>query len=262
MEETLKNNLITIGPITVHGYGLMIAIGIIAACMAAEYRAKRMKLDHTLILDLAFWCIIGGLLGAKLLYLITQIKEIISDPKLLLDVSNGMVVYGGIIGGSLAGFLFCKKHKLKFLQYFDLVMPSIALAQGFGRIGCFLAGCCYGLQTNSPFGIVFHESLYAPNNIRLIPTQLISSGLNFLHFFILTVLAKRVKTDGQVAALYFIFLGIGRFIIEFYRGDLVRGFIGNLSTSQFISIFFVVFGCALFFLRGYYGSKHLQKCDK
>lgn len=254
----MKDTLFTLGPIAIHGYGLMIAIGIAAAYLMAEYRAKKMELNHELIIDLTIWCAVGGLLGAKLLYIITQLKAIIADPKMLLDTADGLVVYGGIIGGTLCGYLFCKKHKLKFLQYFDLVMPSIALAQGFGRIGCLLAGCCYGLETNSPLGIVFHESCYAPNNVRLIPTQLISSCFNFVHFFILAYLSKKVKAEGQVAGLYFIFLGIGRFVIEFFRGDLERGFIGILSTSQFISVFFIIFGCTLYFIRGHLSQKTTQ----
>ena len=171
----MKNELITIGPVTLYGYGLMIAIGVIAAYVSAEYRAKRKNLNPDLIFNLTMWCLAGGIIGAKLLYYITQIGDIIADPKVLLDVSNGFVVYGGIIGGIFAGFLFCIKKKLNFLQYFDLVMPSIALAQGFGRLGCFLAGCCYGRETNSILGIIFHESHYAPNGVRLIPTQLFSA---------------------------------------------------------------------------------------
>lgn len=245
----MKNDLLTIGPITVHGYGLMIAIGIVAAYLVLEYRAKKMELKQESVFSLAIWCVIGGILGAKLLFYITQIKNIINDPKLLLDISNGFVVYGGIIGGILAGFLFCKKEKLNFLQYFDLVMPSIALAQGFGRIGCFLAGCCYGKETTSPFGIVFHESELAPNGVNLIPTQLISSGLDFLSFIVLIIFAKRKKADGQVAGLYLILYSAGRFFLEFLRGDLGRGNIGILSTSQLLSIFMFVIGCGIVFVR-------------
>ncbi len=125
-------------------------------------------------------------------------------------------------------------------------MPSIALAQGFGRIGCFLSGCCYGLETNCALGIVFHNSEYAPNGVRLIPTQLISSGLDFLHCFLLLFYAKRKKADGQVAALYLICYSIGRFILEYFRGDLVRGNVGRFSTSQFISIFLFIIGIVFF----------------
>lgn len=255
----MKNELITIGPVTVYGYGLMIAIGILAAYKSAEYRAKRKNLNHELIFNLTIWCAVGGLLGARILYYFTQIKNIISDPVEILLSRNGFVVYGGIIGGIFSGFLFCRKYKINFLQYFDLVMPSIALAQGFGRIGCFLAGCCYGLETDSHFGIIFHDSAYAPDGVRLIPTQLISSGLDFLHFFVLIFLAKRVKANGQIAALYLIFYSAGRFILEFFRGDLERGKVGVLSTSQFISIFLFVIGCTIFFVRGLVSKKAEEK---
>ncbi len=248
----MKNELITIGPFTVYGYGTMIALGVIAAFITAEYRAKKQNLQYERISVLAIWCLVGGILGAKLLYYITEIKEIIANPRLLLIISDGFVVYGGIIGGILAGFLFCRKYQLNFLKYFDLVMPSIALAQGFGRLGCFLAGCCYGIETKSPLGIIFHESHYAPNGIRLIPTQLMSSALDFLHFIILIILAKRVKSDGQIAGFYLVFYSVGRFILEFFRGDLVRGSVGSLSTSQFISIFLFAAGCLIVIIRSRY----------
>jgi len=246
----MKNELLTIGPVTLYGYGLMIAIGVIAAYMAAEYRAKKYGMRHDRIYALTVWCFIGGILGAKLLYYITELNDIIADPKLLLKISGGFVVYGGIIGGILAGYLFCRREKLNFLQYFDLVMPSIALAQGFGRIGCLFAGCCYGIETNSPLGIIFHESKYAPNGVRLVPTQIISSVLDFIHFFILITFAKRKKADGQVAGLYLILYSAGRFAIEFFRGDLDRGKVWSISTSQFISIFTFFIGLVIFIVSG------------
>lgn len=245
----MKSELFTIGPVTVYGYGLMIAIGVLAAYLVAEYRAKKLNLNDKLVFSLTMWCLVGGLLGAKVLFFLTQIKEIIENPEVLLSVKDGFVVYGGILGGILAGFLYCKKEELNFLKYFDLVMPSIALAQGFGRIGCFLAGCCYGMETDSCIGVVFHDSVHAPNGVSLLPTQLISSGLNFIHFLVLIFLAKRVKKDGLIAGFYLVFYSIGRFIIEFFRGDLERGNIGNLSTSQFISLFIFLIGCIILFVR-------------
>lgn len=235
----MKNELLTIGPFTVYGYGLMIGIGVIAAYLTAEMRAKKQGLDNgERVFSLVIWCVIGGILGAKLLYLITQYREILADPaEIFRDFADGFVVYGGIFGGILAGWLYCRILKLPFLKYFDLVMPSIALAQGFGRIGCFLAGCCYGQPTQSCIGITFTDSAYAPNGVALIPTQLISSALDFLHFGLLLFLARRCKADGQLAGFYLIFYSAGRFVLEFFRGDLVRGSVGALSTSQFISIF-------------------------
>lgn len=246
----MKNELLTIGPVTIYGYGLMIAIGAISAYLVSEYRAKRKGMQYELIFSLFWWCLIGGLLGAKLLYMITQIKSYIDNPRLILDITEGFVVYGGIIGGIFGGYLFIRKHKLNFFEYFDLVMPSIALAQGFGRMGCILAGCCYGVETDSAFGIVFHESDYAPNDVRLIPTQPLSSALNFLNFLVLVLLSKKLKASGQVGGFYLIFYSAGRFVLEFLRGDLERGNIGVLSTSQFISIILFLAGVGVVMIRG------------
>lgn len=192
----MKNELFSIGPITIYGYGLMIAIGVLAAYFSATYRAKKYDLDPDKVFYVTVWAVIGGFGGAKLLYLITQLPAILQDPSLLKDVQDGFVVYGGIIGGILAAWIYCKVAKLKFMKYFDLVMPSVALAQGFGRIGCFLAGCCYGKETESAFHIIFHDSAYAPNNVPLIPTQLISSCLDFLNCIFLMWFAGKKKGDG------------------------------------------------------------------
>lgn len=233
----MYNDLLTIGPLTIHGYGLMIAIGIILAYVIAEKRAAKFGLDPEAIWGLTVCAVVCGLAGAKLLYYITDIRAIIENPRILLNVSNGFVVYGGIISGVICCMLYCRIKKLPFLRYADIILPSVAFAQGFGRLGCFLAGCCYGEETSCPVHIVFHHSDFAPNDVALIPTQLYSSALNFLNFFVLTRIAARSKRPGTVMFCYLLFYSVGRFIIEFYRGDLIRGSIGPLSTSQFISVF-------------------------
>lgn len=242
----MKNDLLTIGSITIHGYGLMIGIGIIAAYCLAEYRANKRSLDADVIISIAICGVVCGILGAKILYYVTIFGEILKEPKRLLDISDGFVVYGGIIGGVLGGYVLSRVKHVSFFEYGDLVMPSIALAQGFGRIGCFLAGCCYGMPTHSHFAIVFHDSDFAPNNIPLVPTQLISSGLDFVHCLFLIYMARKCKKQGQVLSLYLICYSIGRFILEFFRGDLNRGAVGTLSTSQFISLFIFAFGVGMF----------------
>jgi phosphatidylglycerol:prolipoprotein diacylglycerol transferase len=230
----------------------MIAIGVLAAYMVMMKRAKRLNIDSSHIDSLTVWVLVGGAIGAKGLFWLTQMENIMQNPRiLLLTITDGFVVYGGIIGGVLAGYLYCRKKQIGFLKYFDLIIPSVALAQGFGRIGCFMAGCCYGRETDSAFGVVFPSFSLAPGGVRLIPTQLISSGLDFLLFAVLIFYAKRKKTDGQVAALYLILYSGGRFILEFFRGDIIRGSVGILSTSQFISIFLFVIGCGMFITRQY-----------
>lgn len=234
----MKDELFTIGPFTVYGYGTMIAIGILAAYIMTEYRARKCKLPYEHVFSIVIWCTAGGFISSKLLFWLTEWKEIVKNPAFMLEtLGDGFVVYGGILGGILAGYCYCRIKKLEFLKFFDLVMPSIALAQGFGRIGCLLAGCCYGKETSCSVSIVFHNSGYAPNGVSLVPTQIYSSILDFLHCGVLLLIARKKGPSGMVAACYLIFYSIGRFILEYFRGDLIRGSVGSLSTSQFISIF-------------------------
>lgn len=141
-------------------------------------------------------------------------------------------------------------------------MPSVALAQAFGRIGCFLAGCCYGKETESAIGVIFKNSPFAPNGIKLIPTQLISSLLLFILTFVLVRYADKTwRRPFKVAGLYMILYSIGRFIIEFFRGDEERGNIGFLSTSQFISIFILIGGIILFNLHSMMSRRKYSAYD-
>ena len=165
----MHNELFSIGPITIYGYGLMIAIGILAAYLSTEFLAKKNDLDPNPVFNILIVGVLFGILGAKLLYYITILDDIIANPKLLLDFSDGFVVYGGIIAGIVAAAIYSRKKGLPFLRYLDCAAPSIALAQGFGRIGCFLAGCCYGVEMDSPISITFTHSHYAPNNVPQLP---------------------------------------------------------------------------------------------
>lgn len=240
----MHNEIISIGPITIHGYGLMIAIGVLTALFVGEARAKKRDLSGDQIYNLTLVCALFGFLGAKLLFCIVEWESFIKNPWSILS-SSGFVVYGGIILGVFAGWGWCRIRKLDFWEYFDIVMPSVAIAQGFGRLGCFLAGCCYGRETDSWIGIAFTDSDYAPNGVKLIPTQLISAAGMFLIAFALMRYAKNRKHPGTVGFLYLILYSIGRFGVEFLRNDH-RGEIGIFSTSQFISLFMVLIGAVGF----------------
>ena len=240
----MKNELLHIGPLTVYGYGLMIACGVLAAYITIEYRAGKAGMEKEHVFPLFLWSLAGGFLGAKLVFLITEWKYFVRDSlNYLIYFSDGFVVYGGIILGVLTAYLYCRTNRLDFSKWADLCLPSVALAQGFGRIGCFLAGCCYGKETTSALGITFHHSEFAPNNVPLLPTQLMSSILNFLHFFLLLAISRYSKKPGTVAKLYLLLYSIGRFLLEYLRGDIERGNIGPLSTSQLIAI--LVFICTM-----------------
>lgn len=243
----MYNEIFRIGSLSIHGFGLMIGVGILCALVIAGKRAKKGGLDADFVYSLGIVSLVFGFIGAKLLYCIVEINAFLNDPMRILS-GNGFVLYGGIIGGILAAMIYCKFKRVSFLQYFDLTVPSVALAQGFGRIGCFLAGCCYGRETDSAIGIVFHNSPIAPNGVKLIPTQLFSSAGDFLIAVVLLVYARKDRKTGKVGALYLILYSMGRFIIEFFRNDY-RGSIGILSTSQFISLIILVIGSLMLFMK-------------
>lgn len=240
----MKNELFSIGPVVIHGYGLMIGIGFMLCVIMGMKRAKKQGLNSEAIIDIALIGIVTGFLGAKLLFVIVELEDFLKNPMSVLG-SEGFVVYGGVIAGVLSGIIYCRVKKLEFFKYFDLAAPSIALAQGFGRIGCFLAGCCYGRETDSWCGVVFPAGGQAPVGVKLIPTQLFSSAGDFAIVLVLILYHKKAKRTGDVGALYMLLYGIGRFIIEFFRSD-DRGAIGVLSTSQAISIVIVIGALLLF----------------
>lgn len=252
-------DILSIGKFTIHSYGLMMALGIISALLLSTYRAKKKGLDSDALTDIAIYGIIGGLIGAKLLYFIAEAPYIFKNPRAIKDMlTSGFVLYGAIIGGAGAAYIYCRIKKLKFIKYFDLTAPAIALAQGLGRIGCFCAGCCYGKQTSSPFGVIFRNSPYAPNNIKILPTQIFSSLGDFLIAGILLYFARKERKDGQVAGLYMILYSIGRFLVEFLRGD-PRGNIFSLSTSQFICIFVLIGGIIIYRLDSFKQKLSINK---
>ena len=266
------------GGIVGYSYGLMIGIGALLAIFVSEWRAKRRGLDGELVFSAAVWGLLAGLLGAKLTFIISNIKLLFTNPSYVLG-TNGFTVYGGVVLGIIVGGLIVKRKKVDVPVYLDLVIPQIALAQGFGRIGCFLAGCCYGKPTDSHFGVVFPVEAIAPSGIPLIPTQLISAAGDFLIFAILLLLSNfatdylKVRKGEEelldkdavtkklrffqplsISGMYLILYGIGRFAIEFLRADPRRTALG-LSCNQYVSIVFVIAGLALIF----YGYKRAQK---
>lgn len=233
----------------IYGYGTMIALGILAALVLLNLRIKNnSRYAEDDIYNMSLIAIVSGILGGKLLYIITKISSIIEDPSLLQNVGSGFVIYGSIIGGAISVFFYCKRKKWNTLDVFDLTIPSIPLAQGFGRIGCLLAGCCYGRPTYLPIGIVFNNSPFAPSGVRLHPTQIYSAIFDFLLAIFLVWYDKRKDENGKTFALYIIIYSIGRIIVEVFRGD-PRGAVSILSTSQFISIFTLILGIVLFNIK-------------
>lgn len=251
-DKPLRPVLFEIYGLKIYGYGLMIAIGIIVAIYLTEKLGKENDYSADDVFSLTLYVLIGGVLGGKILYLIIQYKDFIKDPlEFILNFGEGFVIYGSIIGGIISVYLFCKKKQFNILTTLDLLIPGVAIAQGFGRVGCFFAGCCYGKLTDSILGCVFN-SPFTPDNSRRYPTQLFLSGFDFmLGLFLLWYRAKHKKEEnknGRVLALYLILKSIGRFLIEFLRDD-PRGSVGYLSSAQFIGIFGFCIGLVLFIYK-------------
>jgi len=174
--------------------------------------------------------------------------EILADPRYLLHtLREGFVFYGALIGGLGGVAVYALRKKLPFFSLTDYFIPGLVLGHAFGRVGCFFAGCCYGTACDTPISIVFPAGGAAPAGVPLLPTQLMESAFLFLLCaFLVWRLAKK-KPFGTVSGWYMALYGVWRFAIEFFRND-ERGFVGALSTSQFISIFVFLGGVALLLL--------------
>lgn len=244
----MYNDWFTIGPVTIHGYGVMIAVGILSAVWFAERLARKHGLDADKIDGLAITSVIVGYVFSKLTYVLTVWDAFLADPAGVLG-SSGWVVYGGILGGLFGAWVYCRIRKMDFMAYLNVCMPAVALAQGFGRIGCFFAGCCYGMPTHGAFGVTFPEDSLCPIHEPVIPTQLISSFGDFILFYLLYRVYENENLRDRTGALYLILYSAGRFVIEFLRGDIARGSIGIFSTSQFIAIFVFAAGIVLYYVQ-------------
>jgi phosphatidylglycerol:prolipoprotein diacylglycerol transferase len=251
------NNWLTLGPITIHGYGVMIAIGLLAAAAMAEKLTKKYKLDYEHIDLFIVFVVVLGYVGSKLTYCLTVWDQFIANPLSVLG-SGGWVVMGGLIGGVIAAVIWCRWKKWDFWKYFPVLMPCVALAQGFGRIGCFCAGCCGGIETSAWFGVSFPADSLAWTTAKIIPTQLLSSAFDFALFFFLMHNLNKGKHPEDTGAWYVMLYSLGRFMIEFIRGDLIRGQIWIFSTSQFISIFTFLLGAYLIWRRQRDDDKKLK----
>lgn len=236
--------VVQIGPLSLPGYGLMIGIGLLLGLLFGYVRAKRRGIPIEHVLDIALYGFIAAFVGAKLLYIIVEVKDFIHNPMAII-ASGGFVLYGGLILGLITVYTYCRVKKVDFAYYMDLFIPTIPMGHAFGRFGCFMAGCCYGQQTDSWIGVIFPEGSLAPVGVPLIPTQLISGIGNLIIASILIASYGKLKYRGNTGALYLLLYGVCRFIIEFFRNDY-RGAIGFLSTSQFISIFVITISIGLF----------------
>ena len=241
--------LIEFGFFKIFTYGLLVATGFLVAILLASSRAEKEGLDSQKVLDLCFYVMVSALLGARLLYVIVEYRYFLASPLEIFKFwKGGLVFYGGLILGVLISLWYLKRNQIPMWKTADLLAPSIALGQSIGRWGCFFAGCCYGKKTDVAWGITFTDPRsLAPFGISLHPTQVYLSLNAVFIFMFLMWLSKRKVFDGQILWSYGILYSIGRFVIEYFRGD-DRGFAVEqiLSTSQFVGVFIFILSAFMF----------------
>lgn len=243
LEFVVNKIAFSIFGIDIAWYAILITLGIIVAIGISYRNAKKIGLDTEKFMDMLFYVIIFGVIGARIYYVIFNFDLYKDD---LLSVFNiregGIAIYGAVLFGVLAIFIYSRLRKQKFLDCTDCIVPGLALAQSIGRWGNFVNQEAYGYETNSLFGMKIVEN---GNAVMVHPTFLYESVLNVFVFIVLMIFFNKYrKNSGEVTCLYGILYGTGRFFIEGMRTDSL--YIGTFRVSQIVSLLFVVIGIVLF----------------
>src|SRR5690606_8880439 len=231
----------------VYWYGILAAAGFLLGFRTASTRAPRAGISGDAVMGLAPWIIIGAVVGARVLYVISYWDEQFAGKPIsaVFNMRTGLVFYGGLIGSSLGTILYCWKNKIHLSRMADVMAPSIALGHAFGRVGCFMTGCCYGKPCDLPWAVHFPEDHYT-KGIGVHPTQLYESALNLMFYAGLAWIYRRRKFDGQVFAIYLIGYAVIRTVTEMFRGDYTQYYLGGIATpGQTVSIIILAAGLAL-----------------
>jgi len=232
-------------------YGVMFAAGALAAWYWFVARAIRIELPREPVFNLAFYTLLAGLAGAKLTLILVDLPYYVEHPvEILGTIRSAGVLMGGLVAGAAVFWLYARRQNLPVGELCDAIAAPVALAQGIGRLGCLMAGCCYGVASDGWCAITFvsaaaHEQTGVPLNTPLVPVQLIESAFDFALAAVLTIAwRRRPRPAGTVLWLYFVLYGAGRATIELWRGDAVRGlwFGGAVSTSQLFSVAAILAG--------------------
>jgi len=227
-----------LGSFTIYWYGILVALAFLAGLWTASRRALHDAIRGETIVDLGPWLLLGTIVGARALFVISYWREDFAGKPLwqVLNIrGGGLVFYGGLIGASLACLAYVRIKKLPLWKIADILAPSIALGHAIGRIGCLMNGCCYGRVCDLPWAIRFpsgHESY--PSRVH--PTQLYESALNLGLYAFLAWRFQRKKFDGEIFALYLLAYSVLRAFVESFRGDYPFAYRGLLTPAQMLSL--------------------------
>ncbi|MGD9162551.1 MAG: prolipoprotein diacylglyceryl transferase [Desulfobacteraceae bacterium] len=236
-------DLFSIGPLTLHTYGLFVALGFIAGIFVATRLGKTVGFMSNAVMDMGFIIILTGLIGSRIVYIIIEFQHYVANPLDIIKLwQGGLVFSGGLVAVIIAMIFYAKYYKVNIWTISDIWAPAAAIGQAIGRIGCFFAGCCYGKPTDVPWAVIFtNPKSIATLNIPIHPTQIYSSLGSFIIFIILIILHSKKKFEGQVFLWFLIFHSTARLFLERFRGD-PRGIImtDNLTMTQFIAIIILI----------------------
>ncbi len=236
-------------------YGIMMMLGLFAASALGLVRVHKagLRWESAVVL---IACGFGfGILGSTVLYVIvsynwSELIELLCSGALFTEEKLGLVFYGGFLA-AIPGVLFgARLTKAHLRDYVPAMVPCIPFGHAFGRIGCLMAGCCYGIPTSLPIGVVYHNPISdAPDGVALFPVQALESLLLLVIFVMLIAYTKKRRTPVRIVGLYFMLYAVCRFCLEYLRYDAIRGHVAFWSTSQWISILMLLVGSGLC-LRG------------
>lgn len=232
--------LFTIGNFTIYSYGLLVAIGFFAGMQYMVKHSSEVPVKKQQLYDFLFYLILFGILGARFLYVLTNLGFFIKHPLDIVKLwQGGLVFYGGFLSVLIFSFFYCRIKKIDIKKLADIAAPALALGHAFGRIGCFLSGCCYGKEC---------EFFVAINHRH--PTQLYESLGNLAIFFLLNSINKKEHKKGAVFIIYLCMYSVLRFFVELFRGDDRGAFIAGFSIAQVISLVIFITSFLWLFIRG------------
>ena len=228
----------SIGAFEVRWYGIMVVLAVVAVIAIALREAKRVGLAEEHIYSVGLWGIIGGIIVSRLLHVIDKWGYYMAHPGQIIGF-EGLTVYGAVLGALLAVLIYCWVKKISFWLLGDVIAPGAILGQAVGRIGCLMNGCCYGLPTSLPWGVVYtNPGSYCPLDETFQPTQIYHLIWNLIGFGILWSLRRRLKPQGSLFLLYLALYAAGDLSIRFVRvGEPFRsGMFFNMQQAQLIGI--------------------------
>ena len=236
--------LFSIGPFTLPTYGLFVAMGIVAGILVTIRIGKSQGIGSQQIVDMGFIIVFSGIIGSRLAFVMMNFSYFKTNPVDIIKLWHGGLVFsGGLIAVLFAVVLYSWRRNLNIWQIGDLYSPAAAIGLGIGRIGCFMAGCCYGKPTDVPWAVVFTDprSMAWPKNIPLHPTQLYSSLSGFIIFIVIMIISAKKKFEGQVLLWFLILHSTQRLLIERFRGD-DRGLIpgSDWSVTQLLTTIILI----------------------